>query len=407
MDLSLPHQRRAALAATARPRHALFMLRLALGWIVLLGSMLCFLGTSWDIQWHSLIGRDRTLIPPHLMMLSGVTLGGLAAVTAVLLETLRARRDGGAMGATAEFAGVFQGPIGAFVAGFGALDAAVAFPLDAYWHSLYGIDVAIWAPFHVMILGGMAVGALGGSYMLASGARLAADAGADLQARASSVGAVVALAATLNIFMFLVIPARGSAGSVEVGAITIGAYPLLAGLATAAVLLAAVLMVPWRWAATSVAIASLVLVVAVAAFVPPATDLLVGLEQQAFRGGPGTPSLVALQWPLTPLIAAILVDLGARMARRRSWPPAGFIALCGLACAVACLPFSPLVLLRATAGGGDPSTAIWLLLGANQPGAAGLVGSLFSLLIGTAGGIWGAWFGLRMGSAPAGAEAGA
>jgi hypothetical protein len=259
-----------------------------------------------------------------------------------------------------------------------------------------------------MILGGMALTALGGSYMLAAEARLAAGAGADARARVSSVGAVVALAATLNIFMFLVIPARGSAGSVELGPVTLGAYPLLAGLATAAVLLAAVLMVPWRWAATSVAIASLVLVAAVAAFVPPATSVLVGLEQQAFREGrSGTPSLVALQWPLTPLIAAVLLDLAARLARRRSWPTVGFVALGGLACAVACLPFSPLVLLRAAAGSGDVSTAFWLLLGANQPGSAGLVGALFSLLLGVVGGIWGAWFGLRMGSVPAGIEGGA
>ncbi len=70
-----------------------WILRLALGFTVLLGATIFFLGTSWDIQWHSFIGRDRTLIPPHIVMLSGVTLSGLAAMAAVLSETLWARRS--------------------------------------------------------------------------------------------------------------------------------------------------------------------------------------------------------------------------------------------------------------------------------------------------------------------------
>src|SRR5256714_15040587 len=126
---------------------SLWRLRLGLGAVVLLGSVICFLGTSWDIQWHSLIGRDRTLIPPHLMMLGGVTLGGIAALTDVLVETIWARRSPRVAERTVRFSGIFSASLGGYVAGFAALDAAVAFPLDAYWHALYGIDVSIWAPF--------------------------------------------------------------------------------------------------------------------------------------------------------------------------------------------------------------------------------------------------------------------
>ncbi|HEY5002211.1 MAG TPA: hypothetical protein VII61_03605, partial [Ktedonobacteraceae bacterium] len=59
-----------------RSIHAVWMLRMTLGFVALLGSIIFILGTSWDVQWHLLIGRDRTLIPPHLMMLSGVALSG-------------------------------------------------------------------------------------------------------------------------------------------------------------------------------------------------------------------------------------------------------------------------------------------------------------------------------------------
>ncbi len=43
--------------------------------------------------------------------------------------------------------------------GFGALTDLVAAPLDNYWHTLYGIDVTLWSPFHIMgTLGGILEG---------------------------------------------------------------------------------------------------------------------------------------------------------------------------------------------------------------------------------------------------------
>src|SRR5215469_9445776 len=103
---------------------SLWRLRLGLGAVVLLGSVLCFVGTSWDIQWHTLIGRDRTLIPPHIMMLGGVALGGFGALTDILVETLWARRNPVVAERTVRFAGIFSASLGGYVAGFAALDAA-------------------------------------------------------------------------------------------------------------------------------------------------------------------------------------------------------------------------------------------------------------------------------------------
>src|SRR5215469_10913705 len=102
---------------------SLWRLRLGLGAVVLLGSVICFLGTSWDIQWHSLIGRDRTLIPPHQMMLGGVALGGIAALADVVVETIWARRNRVVAERTVRFAGLFSASLGGYVAGFAALDA--------------------------------------------------------------------------------------------------------------------------------------------------------------------------------------------------------------------------------------------------------------------------------------------
>src|SRR5260370_34648268 len=53
-------------------------LRLAFGLVASLGTIIFLEGTCWDIQWHTYIGRDRTLIPPHILMLTGVTISGVA-----------------------------------------------------------------------------------------------------------------------------------------------------------------------------------------------------------------------------------------------------------------------------------------------------------------------------------------
>ena len=360
---------------------SLWRLRLGLGAVVLLGSVICFLGTSWDIQWHSLIGRDRTLIPPHIMMLGGVTLSGTAALADVLVETIWARRNRMVAERTVRFAGLFNASLGGYVAGFAALDAAVAFPLDAYWHALYGIDVSIWAPFHVMILGGMAMTALGGAYLLASAGRLAAGEGARAAERLGYLGAVAAFAAAFNVFTFLVFDGMGERGTIDLGAFTINLFPFLATLVSASILVLAVRVVPWRWTATCVALVGVLLVAAVAIFVPPATDLLVQVEHQQFRElDPGI-SLVAFQWPLMPVLAAVAIDLVRRGSRRSAVP----LAIC---CLLACMPVIPIQPLR----GVDLFEAL---------GGAGLVASL---LLGLAGALWGAWLGSRAGLALANAE---
>jgi hypothetical protein len=360
---------------------SLWRLRLGLGAVVLLGSVICFLGTSWDIQWHSLIGRDRVLIPPHLMMLTGVALGGVGALSDVLIETIWARRNRVVAEHTVLFAGLFNASLGGYVAGFAALDAAVAFPLDAYWHALYGIDVTIWAPFHVMILGGMAMTALGGAYLLASAARLAAGRGAVAAERLGYLGAVVTFAATFNIFTFLVFNGMDDQGTIELGAFTLNVFPLLATLLSASILVLAVQVVPWRWTATSVAAVSLLLVAAVAIFVPPATDLLVQVEHQQFREPDPGISLVAFQWPLMPVLAAVAIDLVRRGSRRPAIP----LAIC---CLLASLPVIPIRPLR----------------GVDLFAALGAAGVMASLLMGLAGALWGAWLGSRAGLALANAE---
>ncbi|HUS17453.1 MAG TPA: hypothetical protein VM536_20850, partial [Chloroflexia bacterium] len=127
-------------------------------------------GVGWDVQWHAAIGRDTFLIPSHLLLYSGVIIAGLLSLAMVLRDTWLYRRAGsGVTGAnTVRVLGVFHGPLGFIVCGFGMLTLLVAAPFDNYWHDLYGIDVTVWAAFHVMGILGAGIGGLGLLYAVAS-----------------------------------------------------------------------------------------------------------------------------------------------------------------------------------------------------------------------------------------------
>ena len=119
-------------------------------------------GLAWDIAWHTFIGRDSFLTPPHAVLYGGVAAACLVGLTGGLVETWR-RRPG-----TASLLGAFNAPLGLFVTGFGLLTLVVSAPLDNYWHQLYGIDVTLWAPFHVMGLIGGQLAILGVVYLFAA-----------------------------------------------------------------------------------------------------------------------------------------------------------------------------------------------------------------------------------------------
>src|SRR5260370_1718410 len=131
----------------ARSLRAVSTLRLVLGLTALLGAIIFLEGTSWDIQWHSYIGRDRTLIPPHIMMLSGVALSGISGLLAVLIESWWARRNTSIAQHGLGFAEIFSGPFGAYIVGFTARPPPAPFPPHAYRHAPHSIHVATPPPF--------------------------------------------------------------------------------------------------------------------------------------------------------------------------------------------------------------------------------------------------------------------
>ena len=144
--------------------------RQIMGWLVLTVWTASVLGQNWDANWHAIVGRDGFWTPPHWMFYSTVTIAGVICAVVVLTETWLYYR--GKAGVTDENSTsilfVFRGPVGFALAGFGMLVMLISAPFDDYYHRIYGIDVQIWTPFHVMLVLGIIMANLGVVYLLAS-----------------------------------------------------------------------------------------------------------------------------------------------------------------------------------------------------------------------------------------------
>jgi hypothetical protein len=131
--------------------------RRAVLWALLASKLLASWGVRWDIQWHVRIGRDSFWIPPHVMTYAGVSLVVLLSFGVLLWETCAASAAGNAPGSrgTMRVLGL-KGTRGFHVAAWGISVTVLAAPIDDLWHRLFGLDVTLWSPPHLMgFLGGL------------------------------------------------------------------------------------------------------------------------------------------------------------------------------------------------------------------------------------------------------------
>ncbi|HEV8584581.1 MAG TPA: hypothetical protein VGT02_06385 [Methylomirabilota bacterium] len=139
-------------------------LRRAALWILLLTKLTAGWGLGWDIRWHLLIGRDSFWIAPHVLTYASVALAGIASFGVVAVET-RGVRGGVAPSGQRMPAGSIQlfglvGTRGFHLAWLGIAVMLVAAPIDDLWHRLFGIDVTLWSPPHLLGLLGAQVNTL-------------------------------------------------------------------------------------------------------------------------------------------------------------------------------------------------------------------------------------------------------
>ncbi|MGH7345451.1 MAG: hypothetical protein ACREK4_11105, partial [Candidatus Rokuibacteriota bacterium] len=114
-------------------------------WGALVSKVVAAWGLAWDIQWHMTIGRDSFWIAPHLMIYVSVVAGLGLGWGVLVYEWLRG---------VASTRG-FQ------LAAWGLVLVVLAAPIDDLWHRLFGLDVTLWSPPHLLALFGSAVSTLG------------------------------------------------------------------------------------------------------------------------------------------------------------------------------------------------------------------------------------------------------
>src|SRR5947207_2603278 len=127
-------------------------------WGLLLAKAVAGIGVGWDIRWHIVIGRDSFWIAPHVMTYAGVAVAAMLSLGVLLHETWAARR-GRAPSDTLRIAGLV-GTRGYHLAWWGIALTIVAAPIDDLWHRLFGIDVTLWSPPHLLGLAGAQINSL-------------------------------------------------------------------------------------------------------------------------------------------------------------------------------------------------------------------------------------------------------
>jgi hypothetical protein len=124
-------------------------------------------GMYWDIALHIDEGRDAGPLanPAHYLILAG--LFGVFAAGVLAMAMPRGEPGAAAVsvgwGWRAPVGGVLMAACGAF--------ALAGFPLDDVWHRLFGQDVTLWGPTHLMLIGGAGMTLIAQAVLLQEGLR--------------------------------------------------------------------------------------------------------------------------------------------------------------------------------------------------------------------------------------------
>src|SRR4051794_13721925 len=133
------------------------------GWAALPGTVLigaltiAVFGMYWDVGTHLDNGRDPGPLanPAHYFILAGLFGVLFAGVMAMAMPL----RDGGR--AEVKLPNGWRTPVGALLIAMCGAFSLIAFPLDDVWHRLFGQDVTLWGPTHLMLISGAALSIIG------------------------------------------------------------------------------------------------------------------------------------------------------------------------------------------------------------------------------------------------------
>ena len=116
------------------------------------------LGMLWDISLHIGVGRDEGPLanPAHYLILFG--LFGVFAAGVLACAMPQGIRPGPA---AVRFIKGWHVPVGGILLAASGFYALIGFPLDDVWHRIFGQDVTLWGPTHLMLIGGAGLSLIG------------------------------------------------------------------------------------------------------------------------------------------------------------------------------------------------------------------------------------------------------
>ena len=131
--------------------------------------LVALVGFLWDVSIHIDNGRDEGPLanPAHYLILGGLfgifTAGYFACVLPLgrpSASAVRITRD-------------WHAPLGGVIVTACGMFALIGFPLDDVWHRLFGQDVTLWGPTHLMLIGGAAMSLIGIAVLVVEAGRAA------------------------------------------------------------------------------------------------------------------------------------------------------------------------------------------------------------------------------------------
>ena len=138
----------------------------ALPSVVAIGALLvALLGMYWDISLHIDEGRDSGPLanPAHYLILIGLFGIFAAGFLAIVLP------EGKPSSRAVRISGDWYAPLGGIAMIAAAAFALIGFPLDDIWHRIFGQDVTLWGPTHLMLIGGAGLTLIGSAILIVEG----------------------------------------------------------------------------------------------------------------------------------------------------------------------------------------------------------------------------------------------
>ncbi len=138
----------------------------ALPSLIAAGALLiALLGMYWDISLHIDDGRDPGPLanPAHYLILVGLFGIFSAGFLAIVLP------EGKPSPRAIRIAGDWYAPLGGVAMLAASAFALIGFPLDDVWHRIFGQDVTLWGPTHLMLIGGAGLTLVGSAILIIEG----------------------------------------------------------------------------------------------------------------------------------------------------------------------------------------------------------------------------------------------